>query len=256
MRVTPRAVARSVDRGAGGPGIEPRKLRCPGCRRCLWSGRQHGGVRYRQCPAGPAWSETLARRRNLLLGNREISCLAVLRRTVRTGKAGGPKPVKHGDEKSDPAVVAMKPANEGGQPPEELAERRGGAKGNVIEPGTRRTPSRESVSTGWIAYGKQRGSGSRNGSPPCCITWMSICCGQPMAGCGERRRRVWMGGRGGNTAKGWSANWPTCTRVFTAVPTGHCRHGGCIYRSRMDGSGHWASRRWRTRSSSAHWWKC
>jgi len=56
--------------------------------------------------------------------------------------------VKHGDEKSDPAVVAMKPANEGGQPPEELAERRGGAKGNVIEPGTRRTPSRESVSHG------------------------------------------------------------------------------------------------------------
>jgi hypothetical protein len=31
---------------------------------------------YRQCPAGPAWSETLARRRNLLFGNRETSCLA------------------------------------------------------------------------------------------------------------------------------------------------------------------------------------
>ena len=54
----------------------------------------------------------------------------------------------HGHEKSDPFVVAMKPANEGGQPPEELVERREGAKGNAVERGMRRTPSRESVSPG------------------------------------------------------------------------------------------------------------
>jgi hypothetical protein len=48
----------------------------PGCRRLPCGGRQHGEVRYRQHPAGPAWSEALARRRNLLSGNREISWLA------------------------------------------------------------------------------------------------------------------------------------------------------------------------------------
>jgi RNA-directed DNA polymerase len=54
----------------------------------------------------------------------------------------------HGHEKSDPSVVAMKSTNEGGCPPEELAEPREGAEGNTIEHDTRRTPSRESVSHG------------------------------------------------------------------------------------------------------------
>ena len=56
MRVRPRGLGRSVDRGVGGPSIEPRKASGPGCRRCPRSGRQHGGVRYRQCPTSPAWS--------------------------------------------------------------------------------------------------------------------------------------------------------------------------------------------------------
>jgi hypothetical protein len=46
-------------------------------------------VRERECPAGPAWSETLARRQSSSHGNREISCPAVRRRAVRIGKAGG-----------------------------------------------------------------------------------------------------------------------------------------------------------------------
>src|SRR5882757_6640658 len=54
----------------------------------------------------------------------------------------------HGHEKSDPAIVAMKSANEGGQPLEELMEPRAGAKGNAIEHGMCRTPSRESMSHG------------------------------------------------------------------------------------------------------------
>ena len=48
----------------------------PGRRHCPCSGRQHGGARYRECAPGPAWSETLAHWRNLLSGNREISCPA------------------------------------------------------------------------------------------------------------------------------------------------------------------------------------
>jgi hypothetical protein len=62
MRVTPRGVARSVDRGAGGPGIEPRNENSPGCRRFLCSGRQLGAARYRERLVGPAWSEALSAR--------------------------------------------------------------------------------------------------------------------------------------------------------------------------------------------------
>ncbi len=77
---------------AMGPSIEPRNKTSPGCQRFLRSGRQHGGVRYHQCPTGPVWSETLARRRHLLHGNREISWLADQEGSVRIGKAGEPKP--------------------------------------------------------------------------------------------------------------------------------------------------------------------
>jgi hypothetical protein len=35
-------------------------------------------------------------------------------------------------EKSDPAIVAVKPTNKAGQPAAELAEPRAGAEGNVI----------------------------------------------------------------------------------------------------------------------------
>jgi hypothetical protein len=52
----------------------------------------------------------------------------------------------HGREKSDPAIVAVKPTNKAGQPAAELVERRAGAEGNTGEPRTRRAQHRESVS--------------------------------------------------------------------------------------------------------------
>ena len=62
----------------------------------------------------------------------------------------------HGHEKSDPAIVARKPANKAGQPVAERSaaapnaaepvERRAGTEGNADQQSTRRTQSRESVS--------------------------------------------------------------------------------------------------------------
>jgi RNA-directed DNA polymerase len=52
----------------------------------------------------------------------------------------------HGDEKSGPAVVAAKPANDAERSAEELAEPRAGAEGNVGQHSTRRTQCRVSVS--------------------------------------------------------------------------------------------------------------
>ncbi len=54
----------------------------------------------------------------------------------------------HGHEKSDPAIVAGKSANKDRQLFAESMEPRAGAKGNAVERGMRRTPSRESMSHG------------------------------------------------------------------------------------------------------------
>ena len=54
----------------------------------------------------------------------------------------------HGREKSDLFIVATKPTNKAGQPGAESGERRKGAEGNTGELHMRRTPSRESVSSG------------------------------------------------------------------------------------------------------------
>ena len=53
-----------------------------------------------------------------------------------------------GQEKSDPIVVAMKPAKPAAQAAGELVERRVGAEGNADQDGTSRTPSRTSVFPG------------------------------------------------------------------------------------------------------------
>jgi len=52
----------------------------------------------------------------------------------------------HGDEKSDLAIVAVKPANNPGRPDAERAEPRAGAEGNAAQQRTRRAQDRISVS--------------------------------------------------------------------------------------------------------------
>ncbi len=54
----------------------------------------------------------------------------------------------HGAKKSDPAIVAVKAANEAGYPVEEWLEPRAGAEGNVREPRTVRAQNRVAVSPG------------------------------------------------------------------------------------------------------------
>ena len=52
----------------------------------------------------------------------------------------------NGLEKSDPAIVAMKPANKAEQSAAESVERRAGTKGNADQQSTYRTQSRANVS--------------------------------------------------------------------------------------------------------------
>ena len=51
----------------------------------------------------------------------------------------------HGREKSDPAIVAMKPTNKAGQPAAEPVERRAGAEGNAGQSSTHRAQNRDRV---------------------------------------------------------------------------------------------------------------
>ena len=52
----------------------------------------------------------------------------------------------HGREKSDSAIVAVKPTNKAGRPAAEPVEPRAGTKGNADQQSTRRAQDRESVS--------------------------------------------------------------------------------------------------------------
>ena len=54
----------------------------------------------------------------------------------------------NGHEKSDPAIVAVKPTNKAERSVAELVEPRAGAEGNEEQGGTLRTPSRESAPNG------------------------------------------------------------------------------------------------------------
>ena len=56
-----------------------------------------------------------------------------------------PSPTMSGREKSDSAIVAMKPTNTAGRPAAEPVERRAAAKGNADQQSTLRTQGRERV---------------------------------------------------------------------------------------------------------------
>ena len=62
--------------------------------------------------------------------------------------------MKHGQEKSDLFIVAVKPANKPGRPGAELVEPRERTEGNTGEQHTRRTLSRARVSRGLLVYEK------------------------------------------------------------------------------------------------------
>jgi hypothetical protein len=67
-----------------------------------------------------------------------------------------PKPVMHGDEGSDSAIVAAKRANEAGRPAEELVEPRAEAEENAEQDGTLRTPAPDAASmTRWTRCGSE-----------------------------------------------------------------------------------------------------
>ena len=110
-------------------------------------GRQHGRARERDCPDGPAWSQTLACADALCTGtgrSRVRPMTQCDRGPQREGEE--PSPLTYGCEKSGPVIVAVKPTNNARRLAAELGERRAGAEGNASQQSTRRAQDRESVS--------------------------------------------------------------------------------------------------------------
>ena len=127
--------------------MEPRKVTSSGCRRRCSSGRQHGRARERECPDGPAWSETLACADALCSGTGRSRVRPMTQSDVGPQREGEePSPLMYGREKSDPAIVAVKPTNNARRLAAELVEPRAGAEGNASQQSTRRAQDRESVS--------------------------------------------------------------------------------------------------------------
>ncbi len=139
--------ARSVDRGRGGLGIEPRKQANLGADGVIVTGRQHGQAQERERLSDPAWSETPCTQGHSVRGSWEIlGSLAEDGTAGRIGKAESRTPMMHDQRKSDDSVVSKKSSNKGGLPSAEGMEKRESTKGNAEQQTTRRTQSRASVS--------------------------------------------------------------------------------------------------------------
>ncbi len=98
------------------------------------------------------------------IGNRETSTLAAREYGGPHREGDEPKPMMHGGEGSDSAIVAVKRANEAGRPAEEFVEPRAGAKGNAGQQSTRRAQNRESVSQALERIRRVSPSDTRGGS--------------------------------------------------------------------------------------------
>src|ERR671926_1186481 len=99
--------------------------------------------------ADPAWSKTLACTHAPCAGTGRSLVRPQAQRPSGPHREGEePKPMMHGREKSDPAIVAAKPLNNSGPLAALGAERRARAEGNTVQDSTCRTLSRESVSQG------------------------------------------------------------------------------------------------------------
>ena len=81
----------------------------------------------------------------------------------------------YGDEKSDPFIVAGKPANGDGRPEPERVERREGAEENRDKPARAGPRAGQACPLDWTVYGQLQGWIGRNGSPRCSTMSMPGC---------------------------------------------------------------------------------
>ena len=129
-------------------------------------------------------------------------------------------------EKSDSVIVAMKSANNGAVVPAESMERRTEPKGNPQGQSTRRAQDRESVSQ---AVERIRQFVQREPQARLTTLLHHVTVDALRWAFFELKKNVSAGVDGmtwAMYAKGWKADWPTCTTACIRERTGRRHHGG------------------------------
>src|SRR6202051_1831593 len=137
---------RSVHSDRMGGGVEPRKKKLCGGRDARNRRRQHVRHRYARCRRSAGVEGHITSERNASEPERSHVRPQAPEPTGPHREGEEPKPMMHGHEKSDSAIVATKPPNKAGRPAAEAVERRAEAKENANRCRTCRTQCRESVS--------------------------------------------------------------------------------------------------------------
>ena len=159
----------------------------------------------------------------------------------------------HGREKSDPAIVAMKPANNAASAAAELVERRAGAEGNARQQGTRRTQTRTRV-TQALDRVRQAARLRKKERFTALLHHVSVDTLQTAFYALKRKAAPGVDGMtwqeyDRNTRQALSFGLRPYTIVFIEEPIGHNLAAGRIFRRRTDGRGRWRSLPWKTRLS-------
>src|ERR1700724_1938768 len=128
-----------------GCGIEPRKEEFCGGRDARNRRRQHVRHRYARCRRSAGVEGHITSERNVSEPERSHVRPQAAEPTGPHREGEEPKPMMHGHEKSDSAIVATKPPNKAGRPAAEAVERRAEAKENANRCRTGRTQCRESL---------------------------------------------------------------------------------------------------------------
>src|SRR6202048_3399399 len=129
-----------------GWGSAPRKEECCGGRDARNRRRQYVRHRYARCRRSAGVEGPITSERNASEPERSHVRPQAAEPTGPHREGEEPKPMMHGHEKSDSAIVATKPPNKAGRPAAEAVERRAEAKENANRCRTCRTQGRESVS--------------------------------------------------------------------------------------------------------------
>src|SRR6478736_5509632 len=174
-----------------GCGIEPRKEEFRGGRDVRNRRRQHVRHRYARCRRSAGVEGHITPERNASEPERSHVRPQAAEPTGPHREGEEPKPMMHGHEKSDSAIVATKPPNKAGRPAAEAVERRAEAKENANRCRTCRTQCREKRVTdaGARTEGRGQPSNIRGGSrmQESC-TYGSVR-GAPSNGCPYRNRQ-------------------------------------------------------------------
>jgi hypothetical protein len=137
----------------------------------------------------------------------------------------------HGREKSDSAIVAVKPTNKAVPTAAEPVEPRAGAKGNARRQSTHRTQGRERVAQA-LERVRQAARQRKKGKLTALLHHISIDC----------LRMAFF-------AQTLTETSLICMSGFIGEHTGRCHHAGHTYRRLMGNSVRWRLRHSRTRSS-------